>query len=528
MRPHRSAILRLISLLALILLVCLSLLRLQPPDRDFGDFSIVRALDHLKFIAAETRYVGAPHHQATLAYLLDQFQIIGFAVTTQTGPSPRNGDSLTNVIAVHPGTEPDAPAVMLAAHYDSVRAGPGASDDGAAVAALLEVGRHLAAAPHRNDLILLITDGEESGLNGAQLFVAGHPLAGHVGVGLNFEARGTSGPSVMFETSQNNAALIELFAQSSPYPVCNSISAEIYRRLPNDTDFTIFRDGVNGVGGGMIGLNFAYIGDYANYHTQNDDIAHLDLASLRHHGIQALAIARRLLEIDPATLKSNRDSIYFDFLSLGVVRYPQWLAVPIAIVVVSFTMTLLLFGLHQKKIRFGRTMLMVGILGASVAIAMGLGMGIVRWAQGPMLHVNANLNAAGFAALAILVPLLMLWPLRRRMILDAGAAGMIVWSVLAIITAFFMPGGSFLAAFPLIGASAAFALFTFGSSPTIHPLLRAIGAIFCAIPALLLLPPILYLGFLGVTMNAAGSVMATIALSFWLLVLPVLGECNVD
>ena len=94
-------------------------------------------------------------------------------------------------------------ALLLAAHYDSTRDGPGAADDGASVAAILETLRALKSQPAlQNDLICIFTDGEEAGLLGAEAFVAEHPWAKEIGLVLNFEYRGNRGPFFMFETSQ--------------------------------------------------------------------------------------------------------------------------------------------------------------------------------------------------------------------------------------------------------------------------------------------------------------------------------------
>jgi Zn-dependent M28 family amino/carboxypeptidase len=93
-----------------------------------------------------------------------------------------------NIVATLPGRDPTG-AVVLVAHYDSVAAGPGASDDGAAVAAMLETIRAVrVGGPLRNDLVLLIADGEEAGLLGADAFVRSNSLAGQRAVVLNWEA----------------------------------------------------------------------------------------------------------------------------------------------------------------------------------------------------------------------------------------------------------------------------------------------------------------------------------------------------
>lgn len=63
-----------------------------------------------------------------------------------------------------------------------------------------------------------------------------HPAAKDVKAVFNFEARGSGGPVVMFETSNDNGSLIREFAGATQNPVANSLSYEIYKRLPNDTD----------------------------------------------------------------------------------------------------------------------------------------------------------------------------------------------------------------------------------------------------------------------------------------------------
>jgi hypothetical protein len=122
------------------------------------------------------------------------------------------------------------------------------------VAVLLETLRALRSSPPlRNDLIFLFTDGEEPGLLGAKAFVDAHPAA--AALVLNFEARGTSGPAFMFETSEGNGWIVRQFAEAAPYPQANSLSYKAYRNMPNDTDLTIFKKA------GIAGLNFAFIGD---------------------------------------------------------------------------------------------------------------------------------------------------------------------------------------------------------------------------------------------------------------------------
>ena len=106
---------------------------------------------------------------------------------------------------------------------------------------------------------------------------------------LNFEARGTSGPPIMFETSRGNAGLAGVFAAAAPHPVATSFAVEVYRALPNDTDFSVLL-----ADGGFTGLNTAYIDGAAAYHTPQDRPERMDRASLQAMGDNALALARAL------------------------------------------------------------------------------------------------------------------------------------------------------------------------------------------------------------------------------------------
>lgn len=235
--------------------------------------------------------------------------------------------------------------VVLAAHYDSVAAGPGASDDGAAIAAMLETVRALRSDDQlRNDLVLLITDGEEDGLLGAAAFVRQHPLARTRAVVLNWEARGVNGPSLMFETSSRNAALVTLFAATAPYPHGDSSFVEFYRRLPNNTDFTEF------AAAGLPGMNVAYIQGAARYHTPGDSIANLDPASLQHHGANMLALTRALGNTDLATLAADHDATYFRFLG-PVITYPIGLVWPLALLTVLALIALVVLARRRALLR---------------------------------------------------------------------------------------------------------------------------------------------------------------------------------
>ena len=236
----------------------------------------------------------------------------------------RGGATCVNIVARWRGTGPAGKkALLLSAHYDSVERGPGAGDDASGVAAILESLRALKAGPApERDVIILINDGEEAGLYGAEVFADEHPWAEDVGVVLNFDARGNSGPSFMFETSDGNGWLIEQMARALPHPMATSLTMEVYRLMPNDTDLTIYKKH------GMAGWNFAFVGGLYYYHSPEDTPANLDPRTLQHQGENLLAMARHLVRLDLDDVRRD-DVVYFSILQRFVAIYPMSWVVPL-------------------------------------------------------------------------------------------------------------------------------------------------------------------------------------------------------
>jgi hypothetical protein len=240
-------------------------------------------------------------------------------------PSDYRCESIRNVVAVIRGSE-GPPALMLSAHYDSVHRAPGAADDGVGTSTVIEIARALLASgvQPKRDVVLLLDDGEEIGLLGARAFVEEDPIAKDVRVVLNFEARGTSGPAAMFETSEGAAWLVDLYARAVERPVASSILYALYKSLPNDTDLTVFKKA------GMQGLNFALADEVWHYHTPKDDLDHLDPRSVQHMGDQGLAVTRGLM-MDSLDERPGGESVYFELFSRCLVRWRSTLVWPLEI-----------------------------------------------------------------------------------------------------------------------------------------------------------------------------------------------------
>ncbi len=256
----------------------------------------------------------------------------GGGVPTDAGGSG-GGDVPTDAgVATGAGMSTDGD-VLLAAHYDSVPAGPGASDDGAGVATLLEIARVLAARPApRHHIVLLFTDGEEAGLLGARLFVRDHPLSTRVRAAVNLDARGTSGLSLMFETGSANAWLMRLYGSVIARPVTNSLYYVVYKLLQNDTDFSIFK------AAGYQGFNFAFIGNVGRYHTPLDVAANASSASIQHQGDNALAALLGLANARDLRAPAA-ESVFFDVFGRTLISWPAQWTLPAALLVLMLLLT---------------------------------------------------------------------------------------------------------------------------------------------------------------------------------------------
>jgi Peptidase family M28 len=289
-----------------------------PRDGPPETFSAFRAFDTLRRIVptSEPRPLASAENARARERIVAEVERLGLRAEVQSGftcgPVGLCGPAHNVVAQVGEGS---GPIVLLAAHYDSVPTGPGIADDAAGVAVLLEVARALLARGQTaSPVVFLFTDGEEAGLIGAQLFADSHPLAKRVKALVNLEARGVSGPSILFESTPNNSGVIEAVAAAVPRPVANSIFGVYYATTRYGTDLSALREL------GLSGVNFAFVEGAAAYHTSSDTIDHLSLASVQHHGETTLALATRL-----ASTVRDLDAtgaVYFDVLALFVVHWP--------------------------------------------------------------------------------------------------------------------------------------------------------------------------------------------------------------
>ena len=426
-----------------------------PASAPVTSFSSARAEATLATILGPERPhpVGSAENVAVRARIIDQFAKLGVPAKTYhafTCNSSRRWGymscaTVTDIIAdAIPG---EGKAIVLLAHYDSVPAGPGASDDESGVATVLETVRALKARGGRSlhPVIAVITDGEEAGLLGANAFLQNDALKARVGAVVNVEARGTRGPSLLFQTSPGDGRLIDLYAKNVPTLATSSLYAEIYKVLPNDTDLTLFiRDG-------FPSFNFAFADNVRYYHSPFDIRANLDPATLQMHGDNMLGIASALEQTDYTALKGGND-VYISLFGSMLPRIPSRWALPLAIVV--------LIGLIVAAWLAGLGVGWRGALAGGVPLLLLVGGGLFGWGLSVLAQLISGHPDPSYAyptamrwALGFAVWTMTLLVSRMTTGNRATAAVWLWFAVLGVITAAYLPGISPYFVFPALIAA---------------------------------------------------------------------------
>jgi hypothetical protein len=494
---------------------CLRPPTVQSANAATADFSAARAAQHVRTIAARPHVAGSAANDAVRGYLVARLRGLGLSpavqdtVTVQGAQLSSSAGGIgvarvRNVVATLPGTAPTG-RIFLVAHYDSVQVGPGGNDDAAGVSSILEIARALTASPRlRNDVVLVLTDAEEACLCGAKAFVDQNPLARSGGVVLNLESRGDTGSAIMFETSAGNAALISRFSRV-PNPVGTSVAVEVYRRLPNDTDFTPFQNA------GFAGLNSAYIDGAAVYHTPTDLPSTMDLRSLQHLGGNGLALVRTFGGEDLRTIGHEADATYFPIPG-GLLRYPGLLVWPLAILAVLAVLALAVLARRRGLVAGGRLAGAVPLTLIPIALAPVLAQAF--WFVLTLLRPGyAALPVDPYrplwyrlAVIALTAAVVLGWYalFRRRFGPATLAIGGLAWlAALGVLLAAFVPGGSYLTVLPaLAGAVTGIVaiLLRGGWTAVVAVLAGAAAAVVVLVPAVLM-----FLPALGLRLAAAGG-----------------------
>jgi hypothetical protein len=407
------------------------------------------------------RVVGTPGAAAGRDRIAGILESLGLRVERQRTRIERRAGTvdIENLVATIGGTGPDdAPAIAVVAHSDSVPGSPGASDDGAGVAALCAVARALVARPPVHDVLLLVTDGEERGLLGAQAFMAQHAAAASLRAVVNLDARGASGPAAIFELGPQSAWLADVIADFVPAPRTQSLAAAIYERMPNGTDFTVFLEA------GASGFNVAFIGDVAAYHRPEDTVERQSPWTRAHLARTAVGLVRGLDARWPrdGVVPAGR-AVFGDVLGAWVIRWPEpwtpWI-VGIAALVLGSGILRARMGTAWPSLAAGVSRSFVAcFLVVVVSAVLGWLMSTAASATG-IDPIRAPARAwaiaiVGWLAAGVLAFGAGAWLGRRVAPWDAVIGAWAVWLAPAAAASWMLPSASMLLVVPLVASSVA-------------------------------------------------------------------------
>ncbi|MEU5840636.1 M28 family peptidase [Rhodococcus sp. NPDC047139] len=338
-----------------------------PPDV----FSAARAAETIDAIAGAPRPPGSPAHTAARDHLVSTLESLGWTTRVESGvgwmarptEATQRGARVRNIVATRSGTDPTG-TVMLVAHYDTVRGSPGAGDDGIGVGTVLEVARALdGGPPPRNDVVVLLTDGEENGLLGAHRFAGTQPVRTDPVVVLNHEARGNSGAPNTFRITSPNGVLVDTLARA-PGVNADSLTELIFEALPNDTDFRRFAEN------GFHAFDTAISAGSAYYHSPLDTPDRLSRTSLQHMGETSLAIARALATADLADVDEGGDQV-MTTAPWGLLHMPRWAETVGALVLGGVAAAIVVLRVRRRE----TSLWQVGAAGAVTLLASALAAG---------------------------------------------------------------------------------------------------------------------------------------------------------
>ena len=501
---------------------------------DPAGFSAVQAAEHIGVISREPHSVfDREAHETVRQYLKEQFETyVGAANVTEMNYTPADVGAdidydIENLLAVIPGASPKG--ILLVAHYDSRghigRTGElgrsyGAADDGYGLAVLLEIARLYGGRNLENSIYILATDGEETGLYGAAM-AAQEAFMDDINFVVNIEARGVDGAAYMFETSGDNAAVID-FYQNAGLPVSYSIATAVYSVMPNMTDFTEF------VAVGATGVNFAVLKGLAYYHTPHDEYINIDLSSIQHYGEQIVPLVETFVTdpsyASPDALASDQDAVFFTILPGWLVSYSE--TAGLAMTAVAF----LLFGALVFVFAKRRTLkplqvlkyagLVLGTVVLAAVVGLLLGKAFAFFGKVPYSLTYTRMEGTDIPTAIIMAGalfdlyLLLKFFVRKEQNVAAMLGGILVNLVLALATGLILSGASFLFFIPAAVGLVSLSVHAFAKNRIVRHVALGQNLFW----NMLMIVPLLYSLYLALTVGGLPALLAILVIdaSVWL------------
>jgi hypothetical protein len=289
--------------------------------------------------------------------------------------------------------------------------------------------------------------------------------------------------------------------------------------LPNDTDLTVFREQ-----GDIQGFNFAFIDDHFNYHTQQDDVAHLDKSTLKHQGSYLMPLLNYFSNADLNATASTTDDVYFT-IPFTFISYPFDWVVPMTLIAAGLLIILVFLGKAKRMLKLNDIMKgFFPFLGSLIFTGL-----ITYYGWKGLLLLNPQYNdllngftynGHDYIAAFVLISLSICFffyqiASKPKVTMNHYVVPLLFWIVLNGFLANSLRGAGFLI-IPVYFGLIAFAVFVFSQRS------NWIVNIICGIPAWLIVAPFIQMFPVGLGLKVLfGSAILTV-LAFGLL-LPVFG-----
>lgn len=500
---------------------------IEPLDAPETEFSTSRAFSHVEAIAQKPHYVGSTEHSRVRNYIVNELQKMDLEVQTHQGYSlSKKGNFVRpqNILSRLEGSG-DGKALVLMTHYDSnPHSSLGASDAASGIATILEGIRAFLAQNkgHKNDIIILFTDAEELGLNGADLFIKDHPWVKDVGLALNFEARGSDGDSFMFlETNKGNEGLIKNFKKANPsFPVTNSLVYSIYKMLPNDTDLTVLREQ-----GDINGFNFAFIDDHFDYHTATDTPENLDKHTLAHQGSYLVPLLDYFKDADLSTSKADEDLLFFSLPGGELISYSFSWIFPMLVLASILFLILLAYGWHLKRLHLkpvlkGFLALFISLGTSGLLVFLLWEFSLYIYPQYSEMEHGFTYNGYYYIAAALFLSLTVSFFTWHKFHKPENTASLFIapllfWLFMCSLLSFFLPGAAYFIIPVFFGLLQLLVMIRQKIPPSLLMAFLSLPAIFILLPFLVMFPVAL-----GLDILYASAILCVL---LFVLLLPVFG-----
>ncbi|TVR93581.1 MAG: M28 family peptidase [Trueperaceae bacterium] len=248
----------------------------MPTDPIDQRSSIVRMRTDVDALCARgSRPVGSVGHDAARRHLTSRYAEMGLTPYGEGFELPyvMTGQRFTNLVALATGNgAPDAPPVLIAAHYDTVPGSPGADDNAAAVAIALEVAARLRERPAARPAVIAQFDAEEppsfhTPAMGSTYFHAHQATAPiHAAIVLDLVGHAVPVPGiedVIFVTGMESDPELERTIRALPDDMGVRIVTALNRYVGDMSDHHTFRLG-------RVPYLFLTCGRWPHYHAASD------------------------------------------------------------------------------------------------------------------------------------------------------------------------------------------------------------------------------------------------------------------